>query len=176
VTKEDFDKRPDPLEIPSAECHERGDQLMDLGGMRDAVERASSFQEYLDNAGVGRPKTEATDQPMPEVNNEPFIHDQVAADLQRGAEVLRQAAGDVAARGELGRQRYGTKLQPWNGRRSLQDAYEELLDGACYVLQAKTEVDAVIAAWCELTEDERQAVDDEAPDLVRALDKLVPLA
>jgi len=113
-------------------------------------------------AALGRPKTEATDQPMPKVNEEPFIHDRVAA--------------DVAARGELGRQRYGTKLQAWNGRRSLQDAYEELLDGACYVLQAKTEVDAVIAAWCELSGDERADVAEVAPGLAYILDKLVPLA
>lgn len=133
---------------------------MDLGGMRDAVERASSFQEYLDNAGVGRPKTEATDQPIPVVNEEPFIHDVVAADVTR--------------RGELGRARYGTKLQPWNRRRSLQDAYEELLDGACYVLQAKTEVDAVISAWIATGED-AEKIRETAPGLAEVLDKLVPL-
>lgn len=111
----------------------------------------------------GRPKTEATDQPMPIPHaGEPFIHDQVAA--------------DIAARGELGRQRYGTKLQAFNGRRSLQDAYEELLDGACYVLQAKIEVDAVIAAWCALTETERAQVEGAFPDLHDVLEKLVPLA
>ena len=130
--------------------------------MRDAVDRASSFQEFLDQKGVGRPKTEATDQPMPIVNHEPFIHDRVADGVTR--------------RGELGRARYGTKLQAFNGRRSLQDAYEVLLDGACYVLQAKTEVDAVIAAWCELTQEGRDRVDEIAPDLYNVLEKLVPLA
>lgn len=115
----------------------------------------------LDTTEIGRPKTEATDQPMPMVNHEPFIHDLVADDVTR--------------RGELGRARYGTKLQPFNGRRSLQDAYEELLDGACYVLQAKTEVDAVIAAWIATGED-AEKIKAIAPGLADVLDKLVPLA
>lgn len=135
---------------------------MDLDAVNHTMRGLTELQRNLDAAGVGRPKTEATDQPMPAVNDEPFIHDRVAA--------------DIAARGELGRQRYGTKLQPWNGRRSLQDAYEELLDGACYVLQAKTEVDAVIAAWCALTQEGRDRVDEIAPDLYDVLEKLVPLA
>jgi hypothetical protein len=100
---------------------------------------------------------------MPTVHeNAPFIHDQVAA--------------DVARRGELGRQRYGTKLQAFNGRRSLQDAYEELLDGACYVLQAKTEVDAVIATWHKLSVGEREQVENVSPDLYDTLERLVPPA
>lgn len=112
---------------------------------------------------IGRPKTEPEDQPLPTVSaTEPFIHDRVAA--------------DVARRGELGAQRYGTKLQAFNGRRSLQDAYEELLDAACYALQAKTEVDKLIAEWCALEVQERERIADIAPDLVDVLDRLVPLA
>lgn len=127
------------------------------------VENMGALQRKLDDQGVGRPKTEAADQPMPVPHaGEPFIHDQVAA--------------DVARRGELGLQRYGTKLQSFNGRRSLQDAYEELLDGACYVLQAKTEVDAVIAAWCALDETRRAAIEDAEPELYDVLERLVPLA
>lgn len=135
---------------------------MNLDEMQVRVTQAAAFQKTLDEQGIGRPKTEATDQPMPAINDEPFIHDQVAA--------------DVARRGELGRQRYGTKLQPFNGRRSLQDAYEELLDGACYVLQAKTEVDAVIAAWCALDADERDAVARASRELHEVLQRLVPFS
>lgn len=40
---------------------------------------------------------------------------------------------DMASRDRLGRQRYGTPLQPFNGRDSLQDAYEEALDLAVYL-------------------------------------------
>lgn len=61
------------------------------------------------------------DQPLPTPNDRPHIHDLVAADIQ--------------ARKELGTRRYGTPLQPHNGRDALRDAYEELLDGACYIRQ-----------------------------------------
>lgn len=135
---------------------------MNLDEVQRRVVGVAALQEKLDEMGVGRPKTEETDQPMPIANHEPFIHDLVADDVTR--------------RGELGRQRYGTKLQAFNGRRSLQDAYEELLDGACYVLQAKTEVDAVIAAWCALDEIQRAAIEDEYPGLHDVLERLVPLA
>jgi hypothetical protein len=125
--------------------------------------KETSFEHLIVPQSVGRPKTEAADQPMPIPHaGQPFIHDQVAA--------------DVARRGELGRARYGTKLQAFNGRRSLQDAYEELLDGACYVLQAKTEVDAVIAAWCALPDQHRSAIEEVAPDLHATLERLIPLA
>jgi hypothetical protein len=130
--------------------------------LEQQIAGARVLQNTLNELGAGRPKTEDTDQPMPTVHEDaPFIHDQVAA--------------DVAQRGELGRQRYGTKLQAFNGRRSLQDAYEELLDGACYVLQAKTEVDAVIAAWIA-TGENAERIREIAPELSDVLDKLIPLA
>jgi len=87
--------------------------------------RSSTDHPY---ANVGRAKTEPEDQPMPVVNDLPFVHDQVAQ--------------DVAARGELGKRRYGTKLQPFNGRNALQDVYEELLDAAVYIKQRIIEEEA----------------------------------
>jgi hypothetical protein len=117
----------------------------------------------LNELPVGRAKTEPEDQPMLVVSEvEPYVHDLVADDVRR--------------RGELGKRRYGTKLQPFNGRRSLQDSYEELVDAACYTLQAKIEVDALLAAWCELDEDDTEAVREAAPDLAHMLDKLMRLA
>lgn len=63
------------------------------------------------------------DQPPPVAHaDQPAIHDLVAADL--------------AARRSLGTERYGTPLQPHNGRDALRDAYEECLDQACYLRQA----------------------------------------
>lgn len=63
------------------------------------------------------------DQPLPVVHDDqPAIHDLVTADL--------------AARKALGTERYGTPLQPHNGRDALRDAYEECLDQACYLRQA----------------------------------------
>jgi hypothetical protein len=46
---------------------------------------------------------------------------------------------DLVTREEIGRQRYGTALQPHNGRDALRDAYEEALDLACYLRQAIAE-------------------------------------
>ncbi len=61
------------------------------------------------------------DQQLPEVNDSGFIQDLVIADIEK--------------RRELGIQRYGTALQPFNGRNALQDLYEELLDAAMYIRQ-----------------------------------------
>ena len=60
------------------------------------------------------------DQPLPFLNDGPFIQDFVI--------------DDIRARQEVGRRRYGTPgLQPHNGRDTLLDAYQEALDLACYL-------------------------------------------
>ena len=61
------------------------------------------------------------DQMLPLHNDNPEIHRLVAADIE--------------ARRQLGIRRYGTPLQAHNGRNALQDAYEEVLDLACYLRQ-----------------------------------------
>lgn len=48
---------------------------------------------------------------------------------------------DMAKRDHIGRQRYGTPLQPFNGRDALLDAYEEALDLAVYLRSAIYERD-----------------------------------
>jgi hypothetical protein len=68
------------------------------------------------------------DQPLPTPNQHPAIADLVQADLE--------------GRRQLGVQRYGTPLQPHNGRDALRDLYEELLDGVCYLRQVMYERDA----------------------------------
>lgn len=62
------------------------------------------------------------DQPAPVTNDRAVIHALVRADLED-----REA---------IGRQRYGTPLQAFNGRDALVDAYQEALDLACYLRQA----------------------------------------
>lgn len=62
------------------------------------------------------------DQPAPIANDRPSIQSLVRADL-----VDREVVGI---------QRYGTPLQPHNGRDALVDAYQEALDLACYLRQA----------------------------------------
>lgn len=66
-------------------------------------------------------------QPTPVPNRRPLIHGVVI--------------GDLRERQQLGAQRYGTPLQPFNGRDALWDAYEEVLDLAVYLRQAIWERD-----------------------------------
>lgn len=65
------------------------------------------------------------DQPLPVHNDSEDIQSQVIRDIE--------------ARRELGVQRYGTALQPHNGRDALRDAYEEAIDLAMYLKQAMVE-------------------------------------
>ncbi len=60
----------------------------------------------------------AVEQPAPENNALPAVWDLVLADMR--------------ARDALGSARYGTRLQPHNGRDTLVDWYEELLDAVVY--------------------------------------------
>lgn len=65
------------------------------------------------------------EQPMPTKNDGPCIQDLVIADIEK--------------RKAIGLQRYGTLLQPFNGRDALRDAYEEALDLCQYLRQALEE-------------------------------------
>lgn len=65
---------------------------------------------------------EATqEQPAPVANDRPAVWDLVIADMRQ--------------RDRVGRERYGTPLQPHNGRDALVDAYQEALDLAVYLRQ-----------------------------------------
>jgi len=66
-------------------------------------------------------------QPIPSHNSNPAIWDLVTADMK--------------VRDEVGLHRYGTRLQAFNGRDCLIDAYQEALDLACYLRQAIFERD-----------------------------------
>lgn len=48
---------------------------------------------------------------------------------------------DLESRRELGIGKYGTELKTNNGRNALKDAYEEVLDLACYLKQKLMEDD-----------------------------------
>lgn len=66
-------------------------------------------------------------QPNPTPNDSVAVWDLVVADMK--------------ARDAVGLERYGTRLQPHNGRDALWDAYEELLDAAAYIRQRIYEID-----------------------------------
>jgi hypothetical protein len=68
-----------------------------------------------------------TPEPPPVPNEKPAVWDLVMADMR--------------ARDAEGRRKYGTPLQPHNGRDVLVDAYQEALDLAVYLRQALYERD-----------------------------------
>lgn len=90
------------------------------------------------------------DQPPPKSNAGPAIWDLVIADMQE--------------RHQIGIERYGTPLQAFNGRDSLVDAYQEILDLAVY-LRAKIHEEESLASLKDAFDDvrvgrkQREAVD-----------------
>ena len=57
--------------------------------------------------------------------------------------VADQVLLDIQARVDLGIERYGTKLQTFNGRDALWDAYQEAIDLVMYLRQAIMECENV---------------------------------
>jgi hypothetical protein len=66
-------------------------------------------------------------QPAPKPNDHPAVWDLVLADIEK--------------RDRVGKERYGVRLQPHNGRDALRDAYEEAMDLVVYLRQAIYERD-----------------------------------
>lgn len=72
------------------------------------------------------------DQPLPIVNDSPSVQSMVIADIQE--------------REKVGIKRYGTALQPFNGRSALRDAYEESIDLSLYLRQMLAEEEVAAAS------------------------------
>lgn len=89
----------------------------------------SCYDEPSDAPVPSRAGREGDSQDLPTVNE--------FEDVQSA--VIR----DIEARRLVGISRYGTALQPFNGRSALLDLYEELLDAAMYVKQKLIEEEAV---------------------------------
>jgi len=56
-------------------------------------------------------------------------------------DILPEVIKDLQSRNEVGIAKYGTTLQSHNGRNSLMDAYQEVLDLAMYLKQALIETE-----------------------------------
>lgn len=76
-----------------------------------------------------------TKQPPAIPNDNPCIWDLVMADMRE--------------RDEMGARKHGTRLQPFNGRDGLKDAYQEALDFAVYLRKEIYERDAMAIAQLE---------------------------
>lgn len=85
------------------------------------VHAEDCFGEIDGRLMCGHPAS-VEDQPPPVPNARPAIVDLVVADM--------------VERKRIGTERYGTPLQPFNGRDALVDAYQEALDLVMYLRQA----------------------------------------
>jgi hypothetical protein len=94
----------------------------------------------------------STTQSDPVPNSNRNIIDYLVDDLHDGENLLGEVepmesygdkvTTDLCQRSLIGRERYGTFLQPFNGRDALLDSYEEALDLATYLMQVVVETKA----------------------------------
>lgn len=81
---------------------------------------------------------------------------------------------DLVERERLGVKRYGTPLQPGNGRDALVDLYQELLDACCYARQAveeeRTQVTEALKVEIAQLKADLQRSKDLSAELRRQLD------
>jgi hypothetical protein len=83
-------------------------------------------------------------QPAPTPNDETASWDYVIRDIYKcGLDNHRVLIEDIQRRDEMGARKYGTRLQPYNGRDTLRDAYEESLDLTVYLMTAFREGEQV---------------------------------
>lgn len=123
--------------------------------------KADATAAAASNAGAARGDSAlelSTEQEMPVPNDSPSVQGMVRDDL-----VTREA---------IGVERYGTALQPHNGRDMLRDAYEEVLDLACYLRGAiaerpREDVDAAVTEVHRVLGAELQRKDDLIAELRR---------
>jgi hypothetical protein len=109
------------------------------------------------------PGLDRNGRPNPVPNDGPSAHDMVIKDLLSrdlrwdmsygSARHLRDHVTEgLRQRKELGVKRYGTPLQPDNGRDSLRDLHEELMDATVYCRNRMLEDDADTLEWAWLAE------------------------
>lgn len=80
-----------------------------------------------------------------------FMYLWVLNNLEQLAKILSTNLDkDMADRNEMGKAKYGTPLQPFNGRKPLIDVYQELLDAAVYLRQDIWERTPCFSAVCLL--------------------------
>lgn len=95
-------------------------QSLDAAYERQAIEQGWKVKPVF-------PENQQWGEKPPVKNNKPIIH--------------KLVIDDVNSRLEFGTKKYGTGLQPFNGRDALKDAYEEALDLCNYLRQALYERD-----------------------------------
>lgn len=105
--------------------------------MSEAFQILAKMGESDIEQAIGKPVREG-DQPLPRKTSDLHVHDLVIE--------------DIIERKQVGIDRYGLPLGPFNGRNAAQDAYEEALDLTAYFRQVLLERDAAAVALYQLTE------------------------
>jgi hypothetical protein len=97
--------------------------------------------QMIENAAI-------REEPGPEENERVPVHDtlygvlkELALEKQTITRATHGVADDLMLRKQKGFETYGCPLQAKNGRNALVDAYQEMLDAACYLMQALEEGD-----------------------------------
>ena len=80
-----------------------------------------------------------TYEPDPIPNKHKAVWPQVLADLKEKIGIPPTLLEDMRSRDQFGLKKYGTQLQPFNGRNPIRDAYQEALDLCVYTKQATIE-------------------------------------
>lgn len=87
--------------------------------------------------------------------------------------LINRINSEIPRRREVGIQRYGTALQPFNGRNALRDLWEELADASTYFMQVDAEYEALVDALIAIrtapydTHEREDAIDSAALLLIR---------
>jgi hypothetical protein len=112
----------------------------------ESAARNHAAREERNRARDAEAAAAIVDQPPPVPNDRPAIWPLVIADCEE--------------RHRLGVERYGTPLQPFNGREPLVDAYQEQLDKLAYLRQEIEERRALNARVAQIEADLRAAIDE----------------
>jgi len=117
---------------------ERWDQFREQ--LRDIADDFEPAPAPAEAGAAGQLRQRPGDQQLPVPNDGPSMHDLAAEDVRRRhpggrAPEIHAVVRDLAARKQLGLDRYGNLLQAHNGRDVLRDLSEELLDAIVYCKQ-----------------------------------------
>ena len=118
---DDLTRATNELPLFDIDAKENGDQVM--WSMTLCV-KGSCSKDNVRNSVKAKLKelvSLSLHEPPPGESQHPPVWDMVVEDMKQ--------------RNEMGTEKYGTPLRPFNGRNSLKDAYQEVLDLAVYLRQ-----------------------------------------
>jgi len=146
------------------------------GDIEPVIFQAQSLRDWKSENGIDEllnhvPSESLVEpEPMPMTSDSPAMWDLVVQSLQEVIKVARE-------RDQFGLNKYGTRLQAFNGRRPLVDAFQESLDQTVYLQQEIYErefIDKVVEAAVQLVElfEQDQYLPNEAIALYDAVSAL----